>query len=87
MNQRPERKPRESMLAWYERVNQWEREYRPIAAKEARVIDRLNKRGSITTQTAVTAQAALDRLSIHDRIQASSSSSGLLRNIARRMQQ
>ncbi len=87
MQSPPERRKGESWLAFYERMNVWERQARIDALKESRQIDTYCARPKHTQQGITTRQTIIDRMSIHDLVQASPANSALLRNVARRMQE
>jgi hypothetical protein len=66
MEPRPVQRPNERMLAYYNRVNEWERRIKPLMAREARAIDSLNSKASITRSSYESAQQKLNRKTIHD---------------------
>jgi hypothetical protein len=63
---RPIQRPRESMLAYYNRVNEWEARMKPLIAKAARDIDSACSKSPISNQRATTRETERSRLSIHD---------------------
>lgn len=64
---KPERRAGERMLAYYERVNQWERVYRKAAEREARAIDTMCARPTGNrVERATTVDAKRAQLSLHD---------------------
>lgn len=82
MTPKPTKRNRESILAYYLRVSEWETLARKEAAIESRVADRLALRSTYQTQRAVTAQTMQNRRSLHELAE----NNPLLRNVLRRLQ-
>lgn len=66
---KPVQRTNERTLAYYHRVNEWEKLVKPMMQREARAIDSSCKTPAISTHKATTRQVAYDRLTIHDHAQ------------------
>ncbi len=67
MEPRPIKRQHEKMLAYYNRVSEWEARVKPLMAAQARSIDAALARAPITTRgPIVTKQREQDRRSLHD---------------------
>lgn len=69
MESRPIQRKGEKMLAYYNRVNEWEQRARIEAKLESRAIDRATRRAKFQNEKAITAQVKYDRRSLHDQAQ------------------
>lgn len=63
---RPIQRPGERILAFYHRVNEWEKIAKPLMAKESRAIDSMYARPAISTHKATTRQLDYDRRTLQD---------------------
>lgn len=82
MTKKPEKRPGESWLAFYNRTEEWEKIARKEAAIESRLADRLALRSKYSTEKAVTRQVERDRITLHDL----AANNDVLRKVLRRMQ-
>lgn len=64
---RPIQRPHEKMLAFYNRVSEWEERVKPLMAREARSIDAVLARAPITTRgPIISRETARSRITLHD---------------------